>query len=63
LTNASALDEAVRRFPYWLHQWRHRAITATELFAVVPRIISEYRLVMEERAKIPKTLVRKYGKR
>jgi hypothetical protein len=54
LTNVDALDEAVRRFPYWLHQWRQRAITATELFAVVPRIISEYRLVLEERRKAGK---------
>ena len=50
MIDQAALNTAIRRFPYWVWQWRSRAINAADLHLLVPGIIAEYhRVVAEQR--------------
>jgi hypothetical protein len=49
MTQTDALDEALRRFPYRLKQWRAHGIPSAELHQLAPLIRAEYRLVLKQR--------------
>jgi hypothetical protein len=49
----SALDRAVRRFPWRLADWRRHGMTSQELHQIAPEIIAEYhRILTQETATL-----------
>ena len=47
---AWALDLAVRRFPRWVAKWRVHGVYSSDLHALVPAILAEYRMILAKEA-------------